>query len=158
MHVSTIQEKFYISAHHAITLLLLLLTCFVGRKHLNTVGILCLICLQLFYRHPYHLVVIFKTQDIYINCTCLIFHIINNLSTCFNTNKRQNIYVKVATQSCIQTHTMQPHNSLIMDITLPPCGEIWHAHQEQQEPDCVCIHSYNYSVSVSPCFMSYSLL
>lgn len=72
-----------------------------------------------------------------------------NTSTCFNTNKRWNIYVNVATQSCIQTHTMQLHNSLIMDITLPLCGDIWHAHQEQQEPACVRIHSYNYSALVS---------
>lgn len=46
----------------------------------------------------------------------------------------------VTTQSWIQTLTEQPHASLIINITLTPCGEIWHTHSRNtKKPE------YNYS-------------
>lgn len=72
-------------------------------------------------------------------------------STCFNRNKslwKIKFYLSTYKEANIRINT-----------TLPPGGEIWHAHQAHQR-SClwlVCNHSYWYcaEVSVNPCFMSW---
>lgn len=45
------------------------------------------------------------------------------------------VHGRVSTQCCVQTHTMQ--QILLINTTLPPCGEIWHAHQAHHRT-CLC--------------------
>lgn len=112
-------------------------------------------CTIVLYQHPYTAEVwwwkhtwvkldTFNTNPVtYIKIRKL--HIIQThktITTCLSFSVRE------ATQSC--TDTVQPHTSLTMNLTLPLCGEMWHAHQD---PVCASLHTLK-SEYVSPCFRS----